>query len=149
MVAAAYPLLLTRRTLPILLSSTFCSTSFHLYATTTAMSASSPVFKRAKIDGLPSSTKTIGTHSGTFQADEALGCWMLRQTPTYRNSPVVRSRDPSVLDTCDIVIDVGGIYDHEKLRYDHHQRDYNEKFTPKQNKDGSTPNVHGLCVCHC
>ncbi|KAL7447505.1 hypothetical protein ACHAXM_011417 [Skeletonema potamos] len=124
-----------RNTLPILLSLPFYSTSFHLFAT---MSTSSPVFKRAKIDGLPSSTKTIGTHSGTFQADEALGCWMLRQTPTYRNSPVVRSRDPSVLDTCDIVIDVGGIYDHEKLRYDHHQRDYDEKFTPKQNKDGST-----------
>ena len=105
------------------------------------MSSTSPSpFKRAKtsLSLFPSSTKTIGTHSGTFQADEALGCWLLRQTPTYRNSPVVRSRDPTVLDQCDIVIDVGGIYDHEKLRYDHHQRDYDEKFTPKLNKDGTS-----------
>lgn len=62
----------------------------------------------------------------------------MRQTSTYRNSPVVRSRDPAILDQCDIVIDVGGIYNHDRLRYDHHQRDYNEKFTPKINNDGST-----------
>ena len=43
-----------------------------------------------------------------------------------------------MLDQCDIVIDVGGIYDHERSRYDHHQRDYDEKFTPKLNKDGTT-----------
>lgn len=33
-----------------------------------------------------------------------------------------RSRDPAVLGTCDIVVDVGAVYDHEKKRYDHHQR---------------------------
>ena len=84
-------------------------------------------FKRAKLDDTKSS-KVIGTHSGTFQADEAMGVWMLRQTGDYRNSKVVRSRDPKVLDELDIVIDVGGIYDHSKLRYDHHQRDYDERF---------------------
>jgi hypothetical protein len=25
----------------------------------------------------------IGTHSGTFHCDEALGCWMLKQTEAY------------------------------------------------------------------
>ena len=29
----------------------------------------SPMYKRAKLS-IPPSTKTIGTHSGTFQADE-------------------------------------------------------------------------------
>jgi len=91
-------------------------------------------YKRVKLDPAFSSSKVIGTHSGTFQADEAMGVWMLRQTSDYRNAKVVRSRDLEVLDKLDIVIDVGGVYDHSKLRYDHHQRDYNEKFTPKLKK---------------
>ena len=57
--------------------------------------------------------------------------------PLYRHATVVRSRDPTVLETCDIVIDVGGIYDHSKLRYDHHQRGYDERFSPKLEADGS------------
>lgn len=43
-------------------------------------------------------------------------------------SKIVRSRDSSILETCDIVIDVGGVYDHSKLLYDHHQRSYDERF---------------------
>lgn len=33
-----------------------------------------------------------------------------------------------MLDECDIVVDVGGIYDDSKLRYDHHQRGFQEVF---------------------
>eukprot|EP00401_Gymnodinium_catenatum_P065747 CAMPEP_0117547450 /NCGR_PEP_ID=MMETSP0784-20121206/47131_1 /TAXON_ID=39447 /ORGANISM="" /LENGTH=353 /DNA_ID=CAMNT_0005344357 /DNA_START=65 /DNA_END=1126 /DNA_ORIENTATION=+ len=80
----------------------------------------------AKSAALAPSGKTIGTHSGAFQADEALGCWLLRQTSAFAGAAVVRSRDPAVLEPCDIVIDVGGIYDHAKLRYDHHQRGFFE-----------------------
>jgi uncharacterized UPF0160 family protein len=98
-------------------------------------SANNP-FKRAKLDDKVSD-KVIGTHSGTFQADEALGVWMLRQLPEYRNSKVVRSRDPKVLEKLPIVIDVGGIYDHDALRYDHHQRGYDERFDEgKEGTDG-------------
>lgn len=93
-------------------------------------------YKRVKVDETPSS-KIIGTHSGSFQADEAMGVWMLRQVPEYRNSKVVRSRDPKILETLDIVIDVGGVYDHSKLRYDHHQRGYDERFDEgKEGTDG-------------
>ncbi|KAL9187614.1 hypothetical protein ACHAXT_005992 [Thalassiosira profunda] len=101
-----------------------------LRAMSTNSDAAAP-YKRAKLSGLPASAKTIGTHSGTFQADEALGVWLLRQLSVYRRSPVVRSRDPAVLGTCDIVIDVGGVYDHATLKYDHHQRGYDERFAPK------------------
>ena len=97
------------------------------------MSAANP-FKRAKLDD-NMSEKVIGTHSGTFQADEAMGVWMLRQLPAYRNAKVVRSRDPKVLEPLDIVIDVGGVYDHSALRYDHHQRGYDERFD--EGKDGT------------
>lgn len=96
------------------------------------MSSINP-FKRAKLDSSISS-KVIGTHSGTFQADEALGVWLLRQTAEFRNAKVVRSRDSSVLSDLDIVIDVGGVYDHSNLRYDHHQRGYDERFD--DGKDG-------------
>ena len=39
-----------------------------------------------------------------------------------------RTRDPAVLDTCDIVVDVGAIYDETKQRFDHHQREFNHVF---------------------
>lgn len=71
-------------------------------------------------------TKLIGTHSGTFHCDEALAVYMLRLTDTYKDADLVRSRDPAILDKCDIVVDVGAVYDHEKKRYDHHQRGFEE-----------------------
>jgi len=92
------------------------------------------MYKRVKLEDTPSE-KVIGTHSGSFQADEAMGVWMLRQLPEYRNSKVVRSRDPKVLEPLDIVIDVGGVYDHKALRYDHHQRGYDERFD--EGKEGT------------
>ncbi|QSL65005.1 hypothetical protein MERGE_002309 [Pneumocystis wakefieldiae] len=43
-------------------------------------------------------------------------------------SEIVRSRDPDVLETCDIIVDVHGKYD--GIRYfDHHQRFFNETFS--------------------
>jgi len=92
----------------------------------------------------------IGTHNGTFHCDEALAVFLLRQTATYRDSgkfqfahtstkkksppppnipaDLKRSRDPAVLDTCDIVVDVGAIYDESKQRFDHHQRGFTQVF---------------------
>ncbi|KJA29213.1 hypothetical protein HYPSUDRAFT_61244 [Hypholoma sublateritium FD-334 SS-4] len=72
--------------------------------------------------------KVIGTHNGTFHCDEALAVFLLRQTPTYRDASLKRTRDPAVLDTCDIVVDVGAVYDETKLRFDHHQRGFTEVF---------------------
>lgn len=69
--------------------------------------------------------KRIGTHDGVFHCDEVLACFMLKKLPEYQNSEIIRSRNPEVLNTCDIVVDVGGIYDPSKHRYDHHQKDFN------------------------
>lgn len=41
---------------------------------------------------------------------------------------VTRTRDPKILDTCDIVVDVGAVYDPETLLFDHHQRGFTEIF---------------------
>lgn len=68
--------------------------------------------------------KLIGTHDGVFHCDEALGCAMLQMMPGWAGSTIVRTRNDKELDKCDIVIDVGAIYDHSKLRYDHHQRTF-------------------------
>ncbi|QRV92607.1 hypothetical protein RhiJN_20625 [Ceratobasidium sp. AG-Ba] len=84
-----------------------------------------PASKRVRQSG-PS--KVIGTHNGTFHCDEALAVFLLRQTAEYAESNVVRTRDQTKLDTCDIVVDVGAVYDPEKLLFDHHQRGFTEVF---------------------
>ncbi|CED82380.1 Predicted metal-binding protein [Phaffia rhodozyma] len=81
--------------------------------------------KKAKLAGEP---LVIGTHSGTFHCDEALAVFMLKLLPQYKDASVVRTRDPATLDTCDIVVDVGGVYDESVHRYDHHQRGFTEVF---------------------
>lgn len=53
-------------------------------------------------------------------------------SPLLTCSPdLVRTRDPAKLEQCDIVVDVGGVYDHGKSRYDHHQRGFEETFSPQ------------------
>lgn len=90
---------------------------------------------------------TIGTHSGTFHCDEALGCWMLRRTAAFAGAAVVRTRDADVLASLPIVIDVGGAYDPAKGRLDHHQRGFGEVFghghTVKLSSAGLVYKHHG------
>jgi uncharacterized UPF0160 family protein len=76
----------------------------------------------------------IGTHSGTFHCDEVTGCMFLQHyTAKFKGCEIVRSRDPSVLSELDIVIDVGGEYDHDRHRYDHHQHGFAEVYNEKLN----------------
>ncbi|KAJ3416640.1 hypothetical protein HDV05_000922 [Chytridiales sp. JEL 0842] len=75
--------------------------------------------------------KTIVTHSGTFHADESLAVFLLRQTKDFAGSRLIRTRDPAVIAQADVVVDVGGEYIPEKLRFDHHQRGFTETFDSK------------------
>ncbi|KAL0426856.1 UNVERIFIED_CONTAM: hypothetical protein Slati_2860400 [Sesamum latifolium] len=70
--------------------------------------------------------KRVGTHNGSFHCDEALGCFMIRLTKRLSEAHIVRTRDPKVLETLDAVLDVGGVYDSTKDRYDHHQKGFEE-----------------------
>lgn len=90
---------------------------------------SEPEAKRVKMSG-----PVIGTHNGHFHADEALAVFLLRLLPTYRAASLVRTRDPELLKTCTIVVDVGGVHDDHLLRYDHHQREFNATFPGKHTK---------------
>ncbi|XP_054153312.1 MYG1 protein-like [Oppia nitens] len=66
----------------------------------------------------------IGTHDGVFHCDEILACFLLKQLPQYSTAQIIRTRDDKLLDECDVVVDVGGVYDPNCHRYDHHQRDF-------------------------
>ncbi|KAK4643101.1 hypothetical protein QC761_403060 [Podospora bellae-mahoneyi] len=98
--------------------------------------------KRLKTD---SGVVAIGTHNGHFHADEALAVYMLRKhIPAYANAKLVRTRDPKLLDECDIVVDVGGEYEPARHRYDHHQRSFSTTFPERATKLSSA----GLVYMH-
>nr|GLL27520.1 UPF0160 protein [Ipomoea trifida] len=75
-----------------------------------------------------SSVKLVGTHNGSFHCDEALGCYMIRLTDKFKDARIVRTRDSQVLESLDAVLDVGGVYDPSRDRYDHHQKGFDEIF---------------------
>lgn len=64
--------------------------------------------------------RTIATHDGVFHADDVFACAALRWH--YGNVQIVRTRDVGAVEAADIVVDVGGSYDPENARFDHHQR---------------------------
>lgn len=62
----------------------------------------------------------IATHNGKFHADDVFGVALL--TSLHPEAQVIRTRDQALLDSADIVLDVGGVYDVASQRFDHHQR---------------------------
>ncbi|MBO5565897.1 MAG: MYG1 family protein [Succinivibrio sp.] len=63
----------------------------------------------------------IGTHNGSFHADETMACAIISYL--YENSQVIRSRDPDELEKADLIIDVSGIND--SRHFDHHSPAFN------------------------
>lgn len=74
-------------------------------------------------------TTKIGTHSGSFHADEVLGVSVLRTVFAAQGieTQLMRSRDAAVLAECDYLVDVGGVYDVAAHRFDHHQKGFAER----------------------
>ncbi len=68
--------------------------------------------------------RSLGTHDGSFHADEVTACALLLVFGEIDADKIVRTRDPDVLKNCDYVCDVGGIYDPSVRRFDHHQSEY-------------------------
>lgn len=64
--------------------------------------------------------KRIATHSGGFHADDSFAVAML-DIVHGGEIDVVRTRDAAVIESADIVVDVGRVYDPQKKRFDHHQ----------------------------
>jgi len=64
--------------------------------------------------------KTIATHNGNFHADDVFSIAAFKSIfPSFK---LIRTRDLELIARADIVIDVGGEYDPESDRFDHHQR---------------------------
>lgn len=68
-------------------------------------------------------TKKLVTHDGSFHTDDVFACATLsiileREEKKFK---IIRTRDPEIIKDGDYVFDVGGIYDPESNRFDHHQ----------------------------
>lgn len=63
----------------------------------------------------------VVTHSGPFHADDVFAVATLQLHFGLENMEVVRTRDEAIIATGDVVVDVGGVYDPEHQRFDHHQ----------------------------
>ena len=68
--------------------------------------------------------KSFGTHNGSFHADEVTACALLLLFNQIDFDLIIRSRDFEKLRHCDYLCDVGGIYEPEIRRFDHHQKEY-------------------------
>ncbi|MEX0931898.1 MAG: MYG1 family protein [Candidatus Paceibacterota bacterium] len=69
---------------------------------------------------------TVVTHNGGFHADDIFGTAVLLLAFKREGIPrdaihIVRTRDVSVIEKGDYVLDVGGEYDPKRKRFDHHQ----------------------------
>src|SRR5436190_1581201 len=64
-------------------------------------------------------SKTIVTHDTSYHADDVFAVATLLLA--FPDAQVIRSREQSVIDSADIVVDTGSVYDPPKMRFDHHQ----------------------------
>ncbi len=73
--------------------------------------------------------RSLGTHNGSFHADEVTACSLLLLFNRIDADKIFRTRDPAILETCEYVCDVGGVYNSALKRFDHHQADYRGSFS--------------------
>lgn len=64
----------------------------------------------------------IVTHNGKFHADDAWAVAVLHIL--FPEAGIVRTREPAVIEAADFVVDVGGIWDPARGRFDHHQKGF-------------------------
>ena len=67
--------------------------------------------------------KKLVTHNGSFHADDIFACATLSLLLEHKGESfeIFRTRDPEIIKNGDYVFDVGGLYDPEINRFDHHQ----------------------------
>jgi uncharacterized UPF0160 family protein len=68
--------------------------------------------------------KILITHDGSFHADDIFAAATISLMLEKDNIPfeIIRTRDEAIIEKGDYVFDVGGFYDEEKNRFDHHQK---------------------------
>jgi uncharacterized UPF0160 family protein len=67
--------------------------------------------------------KKLITHNGSFHTDDIFAAATLSLVLEKKGEAfeIIRTRDPEIINSGDYVFDVGGVYDEEKNRFDHHQ----------------------------
>lgn len=67
--------------------------------------------------------KKLITHDGSFHTDDIFACatLIIMLESKGEQFEVIRTRDEEIIKNADYVFDVGGVYDEEKNRFDHHQ----------------------------
>lgn len=73
--------------------------------------------------------RSCGTHNGSFHADEVTACALLILFGLIDEDKIVRTRDQRVLNQCEYVCDVGGVYDPQRKLFDHHQVEYTGRLS--------------------
>ena len=87
----------------------------------------------------------VGTHNGIFHADDCFAVAALSLLKVSSEFEIVRTRDAEKLAECDFVVDVGGVYDPEKGRFDHHQRGfYDPKGSLEENLASGSVRASGV-----
>jgi uncharacterized UPF0160 family protein len=64
----------------------------------------------------------VVTHNGEFHADDVVGVTLLELV--YGTIVLERTRALEPIQKADFVLDVGGVFDPKKCRFDHHQKEY-------------------------
>jgi len=77
--------------------------------------------------------KTIATHSGSFHADDVFGVGVLMGV--FPSHTLVRTRNNALIEAADFAVDVGGLWDAETGRFDHHQRGFTGARMPVEGVD--------------
>lgn len=74
--------------------------------------------------------KVYCTHNGMFHCDDALalGLLFLKTKDSRKNSTIIRTREEEIIKKSHYCVDVGGVYDLENNRFDHHQKEFNDTF---------------------
>lgn len=91
---------------------------------------------------IPAQLPRLVTHSGKFHCDEVFGYAVLRLafglSRPGEDHVLLRTRKPELIESGDIVFDVGSVYDPQAQRFDHHQ------IGAPQREDGTPYSAAGL-----
>lgn len=89
--------------------------------------------------------RLVVTHSGNFHPDDVCAVAFLKIAGVIKeDTKVVRTLDKEIINSADIVLDIGKEYNPETHRYDHHQ----PEFTLVREKDQVPYASFGLVVKH-
>jgi uncharacterized UPF0160 family protein len=79
--------------------------------------------KNTKMENKNNNLIKLVTHSGSFHTDDvfAAAALSILMEKNDQEFEIIRTRDEKAIEEGHIVFDVGGVYDEEKNRFDHHQ----------------------------